>query len=228
MEMGKIANVVVKPSGVRITWEKRQNVNAVPSIWTESSFPPNISTMPRGKKSREREGIEFTPALAAKFGGFRAWKLWMSSSRRGEKIFAIGKEQYGRFQKRGLHQFFGDSVRKRHPSQRCGDLGLSEIQKDQNRDHLRIEKCDESLGKNQIAECIRCHRRWQRSHFGQPNPEVFLRAANKLGIPPENCVVVDDSLSGIQAAKAAGMFSASPSEAKESPLCDWSSKTCPN
>jgi beta-phosphoglucomutase family hydrolase len=40
---------------------------------------------------------------------------------------------------------------------------------------------------------------------GKPNPEIFLQAAATLGVPPAKCVVFEDSLSGIQAAKAAGM-----------------------
>ena len=39
----------------------------------------------------------------------------------------------------------------------------------------------------------------------KPDPEVFLIAAKKLGLAPENCLVVEDSAAGIQAAKAAGM-----------------------
>lgn len=39
----------------------------------------------------------------------------------------------------------------------------------------------------------------------KPDPEVFLVAARKLGIPPENCMVVEDAEAGIEAALAAGM-----------------------
>ncbi|MFA7119209.1 MAG: beta-phosphoglucomutase, partial [Sphaerochaetaceae bacterium] len=39
----------------------------------------------------------------------------------------------------------------------------------------------------------------------KPDPEVFLKAAQLLGYPPARCIVVEDALSGIQAALAAGM-----------------------
>lgn len=39
----------------------------------------------------------------------------------------------------------------------------------------------------------------------KPDPEVFLNAAQKLGVLPERCLVIEDAPSGIQAAKAAGM-----------------------
>lgn len=41
----------------------------------------------------------------------------------------------------------------------------------------------------------------------KPNPEVFLIAASKLEIEPENCVVFEDSVAGIQAANIAEMTS---------------------
>ncbi|MFC1710859.1 HAD family hydrolase [Nanoarchaeota archaeon] len=42
-----------------------------------------------------------------------------------------------------------------------------------------------------------------KSH--KPNPEVFLKAAEKLNVEPENCVVVEDAVNGIEAAKNAKM-----------------------
>lgn len=40
---------------------------------------------------------------------------------------------------------------------------------------------------------------------GKPNPEAYLLAAAKLGVRPEQCVVVEDAPAGIRAAHAAGM-----------------------
>ena len=39
----------------------------------------------------------------------------------------------------------------------------------------------------------------------KPAPDVFLVAARKLGLAPERCVVIEDAVNGVQAAKAAGM-----------------------
>jgi len=44
-------------------------------------------------------------------------------------------------------------------------------------------------------------------HHGKPDPEVFLVAAGKLNLPPSQCIVVEDALHGIEAARAAGMKS---------------------
>lgn len=41
----------------------------------------------------------------------------------------------------------------------------------------------------------------------KPDPEVFLIGAKKLGVNPENCVVVEDAIAGIEAANAAKMIS---------------------
>ncbi len=40
---------------------------------------------------------------------------------------------------------------------------------------------------------------------GKPNPEIFIKAAEKLKIKPQNCLVFEDSIYGIKAAKQAGM-----------------------
>lgn len=40
---------------------------------------------------------------------------------------------------------------------------------------------------------------------GKPAPDTFLRAAEKLALPPARCIVVEDAVQGVQAGKAAGM-----------------------
>lgn len=39
----------------------------------------------------------------------------------------------------------------------------------------------------------------------KPEPDIFLFASEKLGVSPENCVVIEDSHNGVRAAKKAGM-----------------------
>jgi beta-phosphoglucomutase len=41
---------------------------------------------------------------------------------------------------------------------------------------------------------------------GKPDPEVYLTAARRAAVAPETCLVIEDSLPGIKAAKAAGAF----------------------
>lgn len=40
---------------------------------------------------------------------------------------------------------------------------------------------------------------------GKPAPDIFLKAAHKLNVKPMRCVVLEDSINGVKAAKAGGM-----------------------
>lgn len=66
------------------------------------------------------------------------------------------------------------------------------------------ENVDLVLRKTQLAHRFAVVFDATSTGVGKPDPEVFLLAARKLGIPPKKCVVFEDSLSGIEAAKRAG------------------------
>ena len=42
---------------------------------------------------------------------------------------------------------------------------------------------------------------------GKPDPEIYLQAAERMGVKPEECIGVEDSPRGLQAVRAAGMYS---------------------
>jgi len=44
-------------------------------------------------------------------------------------------------------------------------------------------------------------------HRGKPDPEVYLVAASRVGVPPERCIVVEDAVAGVDGARRAGMRS---------------------
>ena len=47
----------------------------------------------------------------------------------------------------------------------------------------------------------------------KPDPEVFLKAAELISVNPEDCIVVEDAVAGIRAAKSAGMYAVGIGEA---------------
>ncbi len=59
----------------------------------------------------------------------------------------------------------------------------------------------------------------------KPAPDIFLNGARLLGIEPRRCVVVEDAASGIEAAKAAGMFAVGIARDEPLPGADLIVKT---
>ena len=55
----------------------------------------------------------------------------------------------------------------------------------------------------------------------KPDPEVFLKAAQMLNVAPSRCLVVEDAVSGAQAARAGGMKAACVGDASHEGAGDW-------
>lgn len=77
----------------------------------------------------------------------------------------------------------------------------------------------EKTGLRKYFDAVSCGLDTQKS---KPNPEVFLIAADKLGIAPSKCVVIEDSDAGIEAAKAGGMYAVALGEAEHNSKADIS------
>lgn len=56
----------------------------------------------------------------------------------------------------------------------------------------------------------------------KPDPEVFLVAADRVGVPPENCLVIEDASAGVEAAYAARMRCLAVGDAAGHPQADAS------
>ena len=65
-----------------------------------------------------------------------------------------------------------------------------------------IQLVTTSLGINNYFQSIICGRDVTE---GKPSPQGFLLAARKLGVEPQNCIVIEDAVAGVTAAKRAGM-----------------------
>ncbi len=56
-----------------------------------------------------------------------------------------------------------------------------------------------------IGDCFDALVTAEDVQHGKPAPDVFLKAADQVGVPPESCIVVEDAPAGIEAARRAGM-----------------------
>jgi beta-phosphoglucomutase family hydrolase len=60
--------------------------------------------------------------------------------------------------------------------------------------HLKIEDCFQTIVSGEdVTE-------------GKPNPQVFLLGAKKLKVEPSHCIVIEDAVAGVEAAKRGGML----------------------
>lgn len=66
-----------------------------------------------------------------------------------------------------------------------------------------IEVGMDALG---IRELVQAVATGDDVEHGKPAPDIFLKAAERLGHEPEHCVVFEDAPAGVEAARAAGMF----------------------
>lgn len=86
-----------------------------------------------------------------------------------------------------------------------------------------VPPCLEALG---LTDKVAFWRSAQDEALGKPHPAVYLSAAAQLGLPPTACLAVEDSLTGLVAAKAARMPTAAvpAPEHRADPrfsLADW-------
>lgn len=76
-------------------------------------------------------------------------------------------------------------------------IGLATTAPEKNRDHI--------LGKLGIKENFDVIVGDEDIHKGKPDPEIYFKTAKLLSVKPEECLVFEDSIPGVTAAKTAGM-----------------------
>lgn len=69
-------------------------------------------------------------------------------------------------------------------------------------EEITVRRCLDSTGLLPMFPVIVTPKDVQR---GKPAPDMFLLAAEKLGVNPERCVVFEDGISGVKGAREAGM-----------------------
>lgn len=65
-----------------------------------------------------------------------------------------------------------------------------------------VDEVSENLDLEEIFSVITTA---EEAVFNKPDPEIFVLTADKLGFEPKECLVIEDSVAGIEAAKSAGM-----------------------
>lgn len=81
--------------------------------------------------------------------------------------------------------------------------------------HVKMALCSASSNAQEIVKLTGLNKFFNDNNIvdlknvkqGKPNPEIFLKGAILLGTDPKDCVVYEDAINGIQAAKRAGMYS---------------------
>lgn len=68
-----------------------------------------------------------------------------------------------------------------------------------------ISNLDFVIDKLNLRKYFRCLSNGDDVKRAKPDPEIYTRTAEKLGVMPHECIVFEDSVSGIMAAKNAGM-----------------------
>ena len=68
------------------------------------------------------------------------------------------------------------------------------------------ERLERTLGRAGLLDAFDVVVAGDEVEHGKPAPDMFLLAAARLGVRPGSCVVIEDSPPGVQAGRAAGMF----------------------
>ncbi len=85
--------------------------------------------------------------------------------------------------------------------ERCKRLGLkTAVATSADRTKMEINLREMGLSENHFNVCVN----GLEVERKKPHPDIFLFAAEKIGVSPEKCLVVEDAVSGIAAGKAAG------------------------
>ncbi|MFA5741794.1 MAG: beta-phosphoglucomutase, partial [Candidatus Izemoplasmatales bacterium] len=224
-EMGKVANVSIKTNGVRITWEKRKNIQAVIFDLDGVIVSTDHMHYQAWKKIADRENIPFNRTINKKL-------LGVSRMESLEIILKKAERKYTQIEKNNMAAFKNAEYINLLSKLTTKDIlpGVAVTFAFLKSKRIKIAGTSGSQNAALILQQTNLGSAFDVFIDGndvstpKPNPEVFLRAAAKLEINPENCLVVDDAMIGIQAAKGGGMFAAGISEAEDSPMCDWKLK----
>jgi beta-phosphoglucomutase len=158
------------------------------------------------KRLAQELGIDLTLADNEKLKG-------VSRIRSMEIILALGGVTLGEEEKERLanrkNTWFVDHLERMAPEEIFP--GVRELIRKLKEKGLRIALASSSKNAKTVIQLLHIEQEFDVVVDGnmisrsKPDPEIFLLAADKLGLPPGECLVFEDAEAGVEAAKAAGM-----------------------
>lgn len=147
-------------------------------------------------------GVKIDPAIVDELAGYPIPALVEEINKRYHSRFNPQE-----FEKSKSDLFYNEFIPKtkpiefvvRHLKESAGKYKIAVVSGSAKR---MIQKTLEVLGIAELADVMICAEDYEK---GKPNPDPFLKAAEKLGVEPQYCVVFEDGEPGVKAAKAAGM-----------------------
>jgi len=129
--------------------------------------------------------------------------LWLGAGATAERVARVGDAKEACYRRlvreRGLAPAPGAAARVRRLQVRGWRQAIASSAPREN-----VEVMLNALG---LRDCFPAIVAAEDVTEGKPNPQVFLLAAERLGVPPQRCIVVEDAPAGIEAARRAGMRS---------------------
>lgn len=158
------------------------------------------------KKLADEEGIYFDEEINQRLRGVSRMDSLEIILERANRNYSIAEKNEMAERK---NNYYRDLIRKLTPDQILP--GVKRVLNGLKNNGIKIAIGSSSKNTSLILEKIGLDDYFDAVADGndiaksKPDPEVFLIAAEKLGVPPENCLVVEDANAGVEAALAGGM-----------------------
>lgn len=174
------------------------------------------------KSMADREGIPFDRQINNLLRG-------VSRAESLDIILQKSEKSYSEQQKQELMQYKNDVYVKLLDRLKASDIlpGVMELLENLKQAGIKTAIGSSSKNTRKILQKIELENAFDAIADGtdiqnsKPDPEVFLVAARKLQVNSEDCIVVEDAVAGIQAAKAGNMTAVAVGDAKNSSLADY-------
>lgn len=150
-----------------------------------------------------RHGVEMTGAMQLRMYGKRNDEIirdFLGSHLADDEVFAHGAAKealYRELMKPHTETALVSGVREFLARHRDLALGVAT--------NAEAPNVDFVLDAAGLRSYFRCIVNGHQVNHAKPHPEIYLRVADSLGVPPENCLVFEDSYTGVEAGLAAGM-----------------------